>query len=144
MENRKARSSRPRPHLSLQHFRSHLLLNNFGLYIRFKKQFQWQIKFPYHQQFLFGERVNVTAEPRSAYLLSGPAPTEWEHSIPPADALRYSSPPATCARAERSTFCWPLKKAGAKLINFAPAFHRVRWTPVGPSVSDSGGTQPYV
>ena len=36
------------------------------------------------------ERVNVTAEPRSAYLLSGPARTEWEHSIPPVDALRYS------------------------------------------------------
>jgi alkylated DNA repair dioxygenase AlkB len=36
------------------------------------------------------ERVNITAEPRSAYLLSGPSRTEWEHSIPPVDALRYS------------------------------------------------------
>jgi alkylated DNA repair dioxygenase AlkB len=36
------------------------------------------------------ERVNLVAEPRSAYLLSGPARTEWEHSIPPVDALRYS------------------------------------------------------
>lgn len=36
------------------------------------------------------ERVNLTAAPRSAYLLSGPARTEWEHSIPPVDALRYS------------------------------------------------------
>lgn len=36
------------------------------------------------------ERVNVTAEPRSAYLLSGPARSEWEHSIPPVDTLRYS------------------------------------------------------
>jgi alkylated DNA repair dioxygenase AlkB len=36
------------------------------------------------------ERVNVTAEPRSAYLLSGPARSEWEHSIPPVEALRYS------------------------------------------------------
>lgn len=36
------------------------------------------------------ERVNVTAEPRSAYLLSGAARSEWEHSIPPVDALRYS------------------------------------------------------
>ena len=36
------------------------------------------------------ERVNVTAVPRSAYLLSGLARTEWEHSIPPVDALRYS------------------------------------------------------
>ncbi|HKN67498.1 MAG TPA: alpha-ketoglutarate-dependent dioxygenase AlkB [Gemmatimonadaceae bacterium] len=36
------------------------------------------------------ERVNVAAEPRSAYLLSGAARSEWEHSIPPVDALRYS------------------------------------------------------
>jgi alkylated DNA repair dioxygenase AlkB len=36
------------------------------------------------------ERVNLVAEPRSAYLLSGAARTEWEHSIPPVDALRYS------------------------------------------------------
>jgi len=36
------------------------------------------------------ERVSVTAEPRSMYLLSGPSRTEWEHSIPPVEALRYS------------------------------------------------------
>jgi alkylated DNA repair dioxygenase AlkB len=36
------------------------------------------------------ERVRITAEPRSAYLLSGPSRTEWEHSIPPVDSLRYS------------------------------------------------------
>jgi alkylated DNA repair dioxygenase AlkB len=36
------------------------------------------------------ERANVTAAPRSAYFLSGPARMEWEHSIPPVDALRYS------------------------------------------------------
>jgi len=36
------------------------------------------------------ERAKLTAEPRSAYLLSGPARTEWEHSIPSVDALRYS------------------------------------------------------
>ena len=36
------------------------------------------------------ERVNMVAEPRSAYLLSGPARTDWEHSIPQMDALRYS------------------------------------------------------
>jgi alkylated DNA repair dioxygenase AlkB len=36
------------------------------------------------------ERVNIVAEPRSAYLLSGPSRTEWEHSIPGVDALRYS------------------------------------------------------
>ena len=36
------------------------------------------------------ERRNVVAEPRSAYVLRGTARTEWEHSIPPLDALRYS------------------------------------------------------
>ena len=36
------------------------------------------------------ERVNVLAKPRSAYLLSGPARYEWEHSIPPVKELRYS------------------------------------------------------
>lgn len=35
-------------------------------------------------------RVNVPAEPRSAYLLSGPARFEWQHSILRVDALRYS------------------------------------------------------
>lgn len=36
------------------------------------------------------ERVSLIAEPRSAYLLSGPVRDEWEHSIPPVSALRYS------------------------------------------------------
>jgi alkylated DNA repair dioxygenase AlkB len=36
------------------------------------------------------ERVSVTAEPRSAYLMRGPSRTEWEHSIPPVTARRYS------------------------------------------------------
>jgi alkylated DNA repair dioxygenase AlkB len=36
------------------------------------------------------ERVNLTAAPRSAYLLSGPARSEWEHSIPSVESLRYS------------------------------------------------------
>jgi alkylated DNA repair dioxygenase AlkB len=36
------------------------------------------------------ERASLTLEPRSAYLLRGPARTEWEHSIPAVDALRYS------------------------------------------------------
>lgn len=36
------------------------------------------------------ERASIQAEPRSAYLLSGAARSEWEHSIPPVDALRYS------------------------------------------------------
>lgn len=36
------------------------------------------------------ERYSVTAEPRSAYLMRGPSRTEWEHSIPAVDDLRYS------------------------------------------------------
>ena len=36
------------------------------------------------------ERASLTAERRSVYLLSGQARTEWEHSIPPVNALRYS------------------------------------------------------
>lgn len=36
------------------------------------------------------ERYSLTAEPRSAYLLHGPSRTEWEHSIPAVDSLRYS------------------------------------------------------
>ena len=36
------------------------------------------------------ERVSITAEPRSAYLLRGLSRTEWEHSIPEVDSLRYS------------------------------------------------------
>ena len=35
-------------------------------------------------------RVNVLAEPRSAYHLTGPSRTEWQHSILRVDALRYS------------------------------------------------------
>jgi alkylated DNA repair dioxygenase AlkB len=36
------------------------------------------------------QRVNVTAEPRSAYFLTGAARLEWEHSIQRVDQLRYS------------------------------------------------------
>jgi alkylated DNA repair dioxygenase AlkB len=36
------------------------------------------------------ERASLTLEPRSAYLLRGPSRTEWEHSIPAVDSLRYS------------------------------------------------------
>jgi alkylated DNA repair dioxygenase AlkB len=36
------------------------------------------------------ERITVSTEPRSAYLLAGPARTDWEHSIPAMDGLRYS------------------------------------------------------
>jgi alkylated DNA repair dioxygenase AlkB len=36
------------------------------------------------------ERKSITLAPRSAYLLSGPARSDWEHSIPPVAELRYS------------------------------------------------------
>lgn len=51
------------------------------------------------------ERVSLTLAPRSAYLWRGASRTEWEHSIPPVDALRYSitfrslGSPARAARA---------------------------------------------
>jgi alkylated DNA repair dioxygenase AlkB len=36
------------------------------------------------------DRASLLVEPRSAYLLSGPSRTVWEHSIPPLDRHRYS------------------------------------------------------
>lgn len=36
------------------------------------------------------ERASITAEPRSVYLLRGAARTDWEHSIPAVNELRYS------------------------------------------------------
>jgi alkylated DNA repair dioxygenase AlkB len=36
------------------------------------------------------ERAGIIAEPRSVYLLSGSSRTEWEHSIPGVEQLRYS------------------------------------------------------
>lgn len=36
------------------------------------------------------ERQSMRLEPRSAYLLTGPARTDWEHSIPAVTELRYS------------------------------------------------------
>lgn len=36
------------------------------------------------------ERESLTLEPRSLYILSGPARSQWQHSIPPTPDLRYS------------------------------------------------------
>lgn len=36
------------------------------------------------------DRANLEVEPRSAYLLSGEARQQWEHSIAPGDRLRFS------------------------------------------------------
>ncbi len=36
------------------------------------------------------DRASILAGPRSAYLMSGPARSDWQHSIPAVEALRYS------------------------------------------------------
>ncbi len=36
------------------------------------------------------ETSEIRVEPRSAYVLSGSARSDWQHSIPPVEALRYS------------------------------------------------------
>ncbi|MEY9158143.1 alkylated DNA repair dioxygenase AlkB [Bradyrhizobium japonicum] len=36
------------------------------------------------------EKNTLVAEPRSMYLLRGPSRTEWQHSIPGVESLRYS------------------------------------------------------
>ena len=36
------------------------------------------------------ERASIELQPRSAYLLRGPARWDWQHSIPSVDELRYS------------------------------------------------------
>ena len=36
------------------------------------------------------ERASIIAAPRSAYLMSGPSRSDWQHSIPEVEALRYS------------------------------------------------------
>jgi len=47
------------------------------------------------------ERTEVHLEPRSLYVLNGPARYEWQHSIPAVDALRYSITFRTMARPAR-------------------------------------------
>ncbi len=37
-----------------------------------------------------GDVVSLEVEPRSLYVMAGPARTDWEHHIPPTPALRYS------------------------------------------------------
>lgn len=57
--------------------------------LRFRHQVGEKLK-PGGQHSRRWERVNVTVERRSAYLLTGPARMVWQHSIPPVEALRYS------------------------------------------------------
>ena len=44
------------------------------------------------------DRVAQVLEPCSAYLLSGPARHQWQHSIPPLEQKRYSITFRTLAR----------------------------------------------
>ncbi|HVM69483.1 MAG TPA: alpha-ketoglutarate-dependent dioxygenase AlkB [Gaiellaceae bacterium] len=44
----------------------------------------------------------VVTEPRSGYVLAGPARTSWQHSIPPTRELRYSITFRTLRRRERA------------------------------------------
>jgi alkylated DNA repair dioxygenase AlkB len=53
------------------------LLSACNFRLRLKAGHRWQ-------------RRKITVEPRSVYLLRGPARSEWEHSIPGVDNLRYS------------------------------------------------------
>ena len=43
-----------------------------------------------HRKEMGWNRVNSRVEPRSVYLLRGPSRSEWEHSIPAVNTLRYS------------------------------------------------------
>ena len=43
-----------------------------------------------HRQGSGWERCSLATQARSAYLLRGPSRTDWEHSIPPLETLRYS------------------------------------------------------
>ena len=47
------------------------------------------------------DRFSLTVEPRSAYLMSGPSRTIWEHSIPALDRHRYSITFRTLAKTSR-------------------------------------------
>src|SRR3954468_17665488 len=48
-------------------------------------------RFRFRQQFNGKwQRAAIDLQPRSAYLLAGPARSEWEHSIPSVERLRYS------------------------------------------------------
>jgi alkylated DNA repair dioxygenase AlkB len=47
--------------------------------------------FRFRRQIASGwERYSLIAEPRSIYLLRGPSRSEWQHSIPAVDVLRFS------------------------------------------------------
>jgi alkylated DNA repair dioxygenase AlkB len=51
-----------------------------------------QCKFRFRRKIAGGgwERWSILLEPRSGYVLTGPARNQWEHSIPSVQSLRYS------------------------------------------------------
>lgn len=49
------------------------------------------------------ERATLDLLPRSLYILDGPARSEWQHSIPPVETLRYSLTFRTLRKAQTST-----------------------------------------
>lgn len=53
------------------------------------------------------ERASAPLAPRSVYLLSGPARSQWEHSIRPMDQLRYSITFRTVAGEPRPAWAGP-------------------------------------
>lgn len=57
----------------------------FGLSLRSSCRFRFRRKIEHKW-----ERFTLEAEPRSLYRMAGPSRHEWEHSIPPVEALRYS------------------------------------------------------
>ena len=66
-----------------------------GISLLSSSRFRFRRKFEGNWQ-----RASFIAAARSAYLLAGPARTEWEHSIPAVEQLRYSI-------TFRSFFCCP-------------------------------------
>ena len=59
------------------------------------------------------ETAELTLEPRSAYVLSGPARTQWQHSIPPVTEERWSMTFRTL-RSRTSTGGWSPDPPGSR------------------------------
>lgn len=57
--------------------------------LRFRREIRSDL-FPDKRRARQWERINIHADPRSAYLLSGRARSDWYHSILSVDSLRYS------------------------------------------------------
>jgi len=58
--------------------------------LRFRRKLDEPTRLPAESKRARWQRVNLTAEPRSAYFLTGEARSEWQHSIVRVNELRYS------------------------------------------------------